>query len=270
VLMGIALRTKSPLGLDVPSVVWKSLLNIRLDESDLEAIDRLAVHALRGMADLTDRSKFDLLVAENFSTQLSNGESVELKKDGGSTPVTFETRHEFVELSIRARLKESTKMIRAMQKGLNSVVPVRLLTLFSWFDLEVMVCGNPTIDIEMLHRHTLYSTSLSSASPLIAYLFEALRSFNSEERQMFLRFVWGRNRLPATDSDWTQQFTVNLLSTADDKALPIAHTCFFSIDLPPYSSAENLRAKLLYAIYNCTAIDVDFNPNQSSLNAWID
>jgi len=230
----------------------------------------LAVHALRGMADLTDRTKFDLLVAENFTTQLSNGESVELKKDGANTAVTFETRHEFVDLSIRARLRESTKQIRAMQKGLNSVVPVRLLTLFSWFDLEVMVCGNPTIDIEMLHRHTLYSSSLSSSSPLIAFLFEALRSFNSEERQMFLRFVWGRNRLPATDSDWTQQFTVNLLSSADDKALPIAHTCFFSIDLPPYTSAETLRAKLLYAIYNCTAIDVDFNPNQSSLNAWID
>ncbi len=63
--------------------------------------------------------------------------------------------------------------------------------------------------------------------------------------------MWGRNRLPATDSDWSQQFTVNLLS-ADEKALPIAHTCFFSIDLPPYQSAETLRAKLLYAIYNCT------------------
>jgi hypothetical protein len=60
--------------------------------------------------------------------------------------------------------------------------------------------------------------------------------------------------LPATDSDWSQQFTVNLLS-ADEKALPIAHTCFFSIDLPPYKTAETLRAKLLYAIYNCTAID---------------
>jgi len=152
---------------------------------------------------------------------------------------------------------------------LNAFVPVRLLSLFSWYDLEQMVCGNPTIDIEMLYRHTLYTGALSSNSPLVGYLFQVLRSFNTEERQMFIRFVWGRNRLPSSDADWNQQFTVNPL-TADEKALPIAHTCFFSIDLPPYSSAEILRAKVLYAIYNCTAIDVDFNPNQSSLNAWID
>jgi len=269
-LMGIALRTKSPLGIDVPSVVWKLLLNARVDASDLEAIDRLAVQALNGMNDLVDKAKFDLLVvSETFNTQLSNNDSVELKKDGANTPVTFENRSEFVELSIQARLRESTKQIRAIQKGLNAVVPVRFLTLFSWYDLEQMVCGSANIDIEMLYRHTLYSTSLSASTPLVAFLFESLRSFNQDERQMFLRFVWGRNRLPATDSDWSQQFTVNLLS-ADEKALPIAHTCFFSIDLPPYSSAEVLRAKLLYAIYNCTAIDVDFNPNSSSLNAWID
>jgi len=270
VLMGIALRTKAPFAIDLPSIVWKTLLNLTVDTSDLEAIDRLACQALNGISDLTDRAKFESLVQnECFSTQLSNSEMFELKKDGANTPVTFENRHEFVALSIKARLNEATKQIRAIEKGLNTVVPLRLLSLFSWYDLEIMIAGTPQIDIEMLYRHTLYTSNLSSSSPLIGFLFQTLRSFNTDERQMFLRFVWGRNRLPATDTDWTQQFTVNALS-ADEKALPIAHTCFFSIDLPPYSSAEVLRAKLLYAIYNCTAIDVDFNPNQSSLNAWID
>jgi hypothetical protein len=42
-----------------------------------------------------------------------------------------------------------------------------------------------------------------------------------------------------------------------DNYLPVSHTCFFSIELPKYSSKEVLRRKLLYAIYNCTAIDGD-------------
>jgi len=183
--------------------------------------------------------------------------------------VTYELRGEFVELSTKTRLKESAKQIKAIQKGLNAVVPIRMLTLFSWYDLELLVCGNPLIDIEALYRHTIYSGNLQASSPLVQYLFEALRSFNQEERQLFLRFVWGRNRLPSSDGDWSQQFTVNQLN-GDDKTLPIAHTCFFSIDLPPYSSPDILRAKLSYAIYNCTAIDVDFNAASSSLNAWVD
>jgi len=43
--------------------------------------------------------------------------------------------------------------------------------------------------------------------------------------------------------------------------------------LPSYSSYATLRHKLLYAITNCSAIDVDFNPNNAdatTLNAWVD
>jgi len=142
--------------------------------------------------------------------------------------------------------------------------------LFSWFDLETLVCGNPHIDVESLRRHTRFTGVLNSSHQLVRHLFEALHSFNMEERQLFLRFVWGRNRLPATDSDWSTHFTINYLATASDESLPISHTCFFSIDLPNYSTLEVLKKKLLYAIYNCTAIDVDFNPNSSQLQAWVD
>jgi hypothetical protein len=36
-----------------------------------------------------------------------------------------------------------------------------------------------------------------------------------------------------------------------DKHLPHAHTCFFSIQLPPYSSPAVLRERLVYAMWNC-------------------
>lgn len=42
-----------------------------------------------------------------------------------------------------------------------------------------------------------------------------------------------------------------------DIMLPVAHTCFFSIELPKYSSNEILRDKLKYAITHCQAIDTD-------------
>ncbi len=42
-----------------------------------------------------------------------------------------------------------------------------------------------------------------------------------------------------------------------DIMLPVAHTCFFSIELPKYSVYEILRDKLKYAITHCQAIDTD-------------
>ena len=42
-----------------------------------------------------------------------------------------------------------------------------------------------------------------------------------------------------------------------DGHFPVSHTCFFSLEWPRYSSVEVARAKLLYAIANCTDMDMD-------------
>jgi len=269
-LMGIALCTRFPLPLDLSSILWKGLLNTKTELSDLEAVDKLCIQALTEVASLTHEKFGEMMGTEKFVTQLSDNTEVELKRDGKSIGVTFEARHHYTDLVIRARLNEAERQIAAIRKGLDALVPIRMLSLFSWFDLETLVCGNPHIDVEALRRHTRFTGVLNSTHPLVRHLFDALHSFNMEERQLFLRFVWGRNRLPATEGDWTTKFTINYLSTASDESLPISHTCFFSIDLPNYSTLEVLKRKILYAIYNCTAIDVDFNPSASQLQAWVD
>jgi hypothetical protein len=169
---------------------------------------------------------------------------------------------------VETRLHESDQQVRAIRKGLHSVVPPNMLSLFSWYDLELMVCGNPHVDLKVLRKHTIYK-NCSANSPLIKNMWRVLESFNEEERQMFLRFVWGRSRLPVSDADWTREFTIHALRAGDDK-LPIAHTCFFSLEMPNYSSYEVMRKKLLFAIVNCQAIDIDFNPDASALSAWVE
>ena len=177
---------------------------------------------------------------------------------------------------MKTRLHESEAQARAIRKGFNDVVPLGMLSLFSWREVERLVCGNSSIDVDALRRHTTYNGGLSATSPVVKMLFKALKSFTTEERQLFLRFVWGRNRLPSNDSDWTQHFVINTLHSssndpdANDKLLPVAHTCFFTIDLPNYTSYDILRSKVLYSIVNCQAIDTDFNPNASAISAWMD
>eukprot|EP00455_Lapot_gusevi_P027145 TRINITY_DN2870_c0_g2_i2.p1 TRINITY_DN2870_c0_g2~~TRINITY_DN2870_c0_g2_i2.p1 ORF type:complete len:1706 (-),score=731.31 TRINITY_DN2870_c0_g2_i2:147-5264(-) len=265
-LMGLALSTRSPIALNLPSTVWKQLLNEPLEISDLEAYDHLCMQALNELNKI-DAAQFDVVVEQNWTTTLCNGQEVELKEGGKQLRVTSDSREEFCRLVVERRLSEFEPMLRAIQKGLSAVIPLRNLSLFSWMDLETMVCGNPHIDVEILRRHTVYQ-GLTASSAVVKWLWQALTSFNSEERQLFLRFVWGRNRLPPTEADWTNQFTINALRSSPD-ALPVSHTCFFSLDLPPYQSYEVLRSKLLFAIVNCQAIDIDYNAS-SSMSAWVD
>ena len=86
-----------------------------------------------------------------------------------------------------------------------------------------------------------------------------LESFSAEQRRQFLKFIWSRNRLPKDDQDWGEQvMRIHTLETRKpDGHFPVAHTCFFSIEWPKYSSEDIARKKLLYAIQNCEAIDTD-------------
>jgi hypothetical protein len=42
-----------------------------------------------------------------------------------------------------------------------------------------------------------------------------------------------------------------------DAYLPVAHTCYFSLELPCYSSVEVMRRRLEYAMTEGVAIDLD-------------
>lgn len=56
-----------------------------------------------------------------------------------------------------------------------------------------------------------------------------------------------------------EKHRLTLLRGKGDESLPISHTCFFTIDLPQYSSFEVFRRNLLIAITFCSTIDGDRN-----------
>lgn len=60
-------------------------------------------------------------------------------------------------------------------------------------------------------------------------------------------FVWGRARVPLED-DWPTKFKIDRAGHSEDK-LPYSHTCFFSVELPAYSSDEVMRRRLLAVIH---------------------
>lgn len=44
----------------------------------------------------------------------------------------------------------------------------------------------------------------------------------------------------------------------------VSHTCFFTIDLPAYSSEEVMYDRLNYAIVSCSSIDGDGMMNEAT------
>eukprot|EP01006_Ploeotia_vitrea_P044614 TRINITY_DN66843_c2_g1_i1.p2 TRINITY_DN66843_c2_g1~~TRINITY_DN66843_c2_g1_i1.p2 ORF type:complete len:135 (+),score=62.74 TRINITY_DN66843_c2_g1_i1:125-529(+) len=116
------------------------------------------------------------------------------------------------------------------------------------------------MDVELLKSMTTYS-GYTEKDPQIRFFWEIMRNrFDDAARAKFLRFVWGRSRLPVRAADFERQFRINKMSRPQpDRYLPIGHTCFFSFDLCEYSEMSIMEERLRYAANHCSSIDADFS-----------
>ena len=140
-------------------------------------------------------------------------------------------------------------------------------------ELQLLVCGEADVDLATLRKHTSYGEGIGPNHRHVRFLWQVLEAFTPEQRRLFLKFIWGRNRLPLTEDDWVRlpasgnSMKIHPYHTSSpDAHLPVTHTCFFSMEWPSYSSRQIAHSKLLYAILNCQAIDGD-NTNEGRANA---
>ncbi|KAG6744075.1 hypothetical protein POTOM_052784 [Populus tomentosa] len=82
-------------------------------------------------------------------------------------------------------------------------------------------------------------------------LLEIIKEFEYEQRRSFLQFVPGAPRLPTGGlASLNPKLTIvrKHCSNCEDVDLPSVMTCANHLKLPPYSSKDKMKEKLLYAI----------------------
>eukprot|EP00002_Diphylleia_rotans_P025993 TRINITY_DN5163_c0_g1_i1.p1 TRINITY_DN5163_c0_g1~~TRINITY_DN5163_c0_g1_i1.p1 ORF type:complete len:140 (-),score=32.97 TRINITY_DN5163_c0_g1_i1:151-570(-) len=136
------------------------------------------------------------------------------------------------------------------------IIPTTPLRLFGPTDMDILICGEQTVDVQFMKDHMDYG-SYSSTDATILLFWRVFEEFTHEERILYVRFVSGLTRLPQEGS-LPRRFKIDRLNARNlDESLPQASTCFFLCKLPPYQTLEQMRSKLLYAIQNCRDIDTD-------------
>ncbi|RWS20383.1 HERC2-like protein [Leptotrombidium deliense] len=255
VLMGIALRTGSQLNLSLAEPVWSQLVGLKLSNAAIAEIDRDFMPSLMAIRNLNEEELHKL----DLPFKIHNSAGIKVNLSTNHSKVTIRNRDEYLKLAIDIRIHEFDEQVAVVRQGLSRVIPLPLLSLATDNELETLVCGNPEIPLDLLKSVTTYK-GVDPDSQLVHWFWKVMEEFSNDERSLFLRFVWGRTRLPTTIADFRgKHFVIQVLDKyvpADD-FLPESYTCFFLLKLPRYSSKEVLKAKLTYAIHFCKSIDTD-------------
>ncbi|CAD7011370.1 unnamed protein product [Ceratitis capitata] len=188
----------------------------------------------------------DFTVASN---SLGHTQVVELKPNGQSIPVTASNRIEYLQLMADYKLNvQIRKHCVAFRRGLSNVLPVEWLYMFSNKELQILISGAEIpIDLVDLRKHCKYGGEYSLDHPSIILFWSVLESFNDLQRRQLLKFVTSCSRPPLLGfKDLDPPFFIQ--NAGDMERLPTASTCTNLLKLPPFTTEEQMREKLLYAI----------------------
>lgn len=77
------------------------------------------------------------------------------------------------------------------------------------------ICGSPDIPLNLLKSVATYK-GIDVSAALIQWFWDVMEEFTNTERSLFLRFVWGRTRLPRTIADFRgRDFVIQVVSRDD-------------------------------------------------------
>ncbi|RHY34203.1 hypothetical protein DYB32_001086 [Aphanomyces invadans] len=252
-LLGRALLEGQLMKAHLALPVLKHLLGVPISFADLEFVDHEVYRSMKWMKE--NEGVEALCLDFSVTNRRISGEIevIDLKENGRNIEVTDANKLEYIYLRLRYIMLESfSEQLQHLMAGVFEVIPQELILVFDYQELELVLCGVPSIDIADWKLHTQVSDDMPA--DLLEWFWEVVEAFSDEERARLLQFTTGSSRVPVqgfkalTSYDGRIcHFTLKAVPYPEN-AFPRAHTCFNRIDLPKYKTKKELEDVLSLVI----------------------
>lgn len=259
-IMGKALFDRQLVAGHMVCYLYKHLLGWPVTFEDIELVDEDIYKNMKNLmnysADELEYSCLDFTVTEE---NMGGRETIELIPNGEEVDVSVENLPEYLEANLKYRILDKIKpQLTELMLGFFDVIPEPLMTVFDFQELELLMCGLPTIDIKDWQSNTLYTGEYDGTNgdnKWCRWFWEIVESdFDQELRARLLQFVTGTSGVPSggfavlqgNDGN-VRKFTIHGVN-AEICLYPHAHTCFNRIDLPTTSTKEELYERLKFSV----------------------
>lgn len=180
-----------------------------------------------------------------------------LKPKGDKITVTKENRQEYVDLYVDYLLNKSIyQQFASFYHGFHSVCASNALIMLRPEEVEMLVCGNPELDMDALRKVTVYDGYTKNDS-VVRYFWDIVLSFSLELKKKLLLFATGSDRVPIGGMGEMEFKIIRMEVAHSTSMLPMSHTCFNQLILPPYKNRKILKQKLTIAISNAEGFGIE-------------
>ncbi|TMW55998.1 hypothetical protein Poli38472_008646 [Pythium oligandrum] len=236
----------------------KHILGVPISFSDLQFLDD---EIYRSAVAVRESNDVEPLCLDFTVTRLgrdgNDPVTFELVPNGAHIDVTMTNKGPYLEALFKYYVMDSvSEQLLGFLTALYDVVPEGLLKLFDYQELELLMCGVPSLDVQDWMKHTdfrYFTEDVPTELELenTRWFWEVLGEMKNEDRARLLQFATGTSRVPAqgfkgliSSDGRIRQFNIAFTGENREMLFPKAHTCFNRLDLPAYSSKEEMAMYL--------------------------
>ena len=240
--MAMSIVQGIPIGVNMNPMFYKRLLGEALTLADVEGLDEGIHRSIQMVMRMTTDEELEAIGApmpHAYPEHVAEEDSV---------AVTLENRDTQLAIALdNISVNHMQDQFDWFRQGFFAVIPRELFAGVSAADLGSILFGDPIVDIDDMVAHLTLERYVLTDAP-IQYLLTVLRELSQEQRRQFLKFTTSNTQLPLGGfGALNPRFKITRVDTSPEH-MPATHTCFNTIDLPRYTSLEQTREKILYAI----------------------
>lgn len=260
-LLGKALFSGQLVDAHLARPILKLIIGLPLVLKDLASLDPEIYKSVKAVLDMEEDVDDLCLSFDVRKTVFGAPVTVPLKAGGSDIEVDDDNKQEYIDLLFRYYMFDSIKQqLQKLILGFYEVIPPFLVAIFAPEELELLLCGLPTVNVDDWKKHMRYFGEFKANHTMVRWFFQCMEEFTHEERGKLLQFTTGSSAVPVEGFKALQShdgklcwFALKSVPLAK-QLYPIAHTCFNRLDLPLYRTKADLKEKLL-AVSNMEVTD---------------
>ncbi|XP_021361218.1 probable E3 ubiquitin-protein ligase HECTD2 isoform X1 [Mizuhopecten yessoensis] len=270
VLMGLAVYNSINLDIRFPPCCYKKLLSpavvpynnpnavvgiTQMTLEDFKLVQPVLAVSLEELLNYEGDVEEDFCMTFQISlTEYGDVRTVDLKTGGANIPVNKSNRAEYIQLYMDWIVNKGIyPQFKAFYHGFHSVCASNALIMLRPQEVEMLVCGNPQVDMNQLRKVASYD-GYNAQDSTVRYFWDTVLSMTFDMQKKLLLFTTGSDRIPIGGM---AEMTFKISRIEGTDLLPMSHTCFNQLVLPAYRSRKVLKTKLVTAIANAEGFGLE-------------
>ena len=264
-LMAKSIIDNITINLSFNILIYKLILEEDIKFEDLKNIDTYLYSSLLSLKQMTPEELDSMEIYYTYQYESSEGKLIidELIPDGENIKVS--NIDDYIEKRINYIVKKSKNLVKYIQDGLFKYIPKYILKSVNAYELELLICGRPFIDVNEWKQNSIYKGKFSKSSSCVKWFWEEIFKLNQENLRRFLQFSTGSSRVPIngfqnleSNRGELAKYCLNSVPYNKNGNNYIrAYTCFNRLDVPQFKKKEEVHDAIQFVLKNITGFGID-------------